>query len=271
MVNDYYMGRLDIARLNYGVITLLPKVQDVRNIKQFRPICLLNVSFKIFTRLIAERLARKAQRLTDPCQTAFIKERFIMDGAVMLHEVVHELRTKKKKGVILKIDFEKAYDSVSWDFMDEIMIRKGFCDKLTGWIRDTIRGGKVCININGEHSPYFKTHRGLRQGDPLSPLLFNLAADALAHILNRARTQGFIKGVVTHLIEGGITHLQYADDTIIMTEGDAKSIKHIKFLLYCFEWMPGLKINYHKSEVVTFGYSNRRLLTLSIAKLANFP
>lgn len=136
--------------------------------------------------------------MIDPCQTAFIKDRYIVDGAVMLHEVVHELRTKKKKGVILKIDFEKAYDSVRWDFIEEILIRKGFESKLRGWIMSTIRGGKVCVNINGENSPYFMTHRGLRQGDPLSPLMFNLAADALAHMLNKARDQGYIKGVVPH-------------------------------------------------------------------------
>lgn len=254
MVNDIYMENLDLARLNFGVITLIPKVQEAKDVKQFRPICLLNVSFKIFTKLIAERLASKAQKLIDPCQTAFIKGRLIVDGVVMLHEIVHELHIKKKKGVIFKIDFEKAYDSVRWSFIEEVMIRKGFCSKLRGWIMKTIEGGKVCVNINGENSPYFKTHRGLRQGDPLSPLMFNLAADALAHSMNKARDKGLIKGVIPHLIEGGITHLQYADDTIIMTEGDPESIKNVKFLLYCFEWMSGLKINYHKSEVITFGY-----------------
>lgn len=84
--------------------------------------------------------------------------------------------------------------------------------------------------------------------------MFNLAADALAHILNKARNAGYIRGVVPHLIEGGISHLQYADDTIILIEGDEKSVRNVKFLLYCFEWMSGLKINYHKSEVVTFGF-----------------
>lgn len=206
-----------------------------------------------------------AQKLIDPCQSAFIKGRYIVDGAVMLHEITHELRVKKKKGVILKIDFEKAYDSVHWDFIENVMIRKGFCQKLRGWIMSTIKGGKVCVNINGENSPYFKTHRGLRQGDPLSPLMFNLAADALAHIMNKARSHGHIKGVIPHLIRGGITHLQYADDTIILTEGDPDSIKNIKFLLYCFEWMSGLKINYHKSEVVAFGYKELQLQEIANA------
>jgi hypothetical protein len=72
--------------------------------------------------------------------------------------------------------------------------------------------------------------------------------------MDKAKSEGLITGVIPHLIEGrGITHLQYADDTIVMCEGDAKLITHMKYLLYCFEWMNGLKINYHKSEVVTFG------------------
>lgn len=141
MINDFYMGNLDIARLNYGVITLIPKVQEANNVRQFRPICLLNVSFKIFTKLLTERLTIKAQKIVDPCQTAFIKGRLIVDGAVMLHEVLHELRMKKQKGVVMKIDFEKAYDSIRWDFVEEVLIRKGFCSKIRDWIMSTVRGG----------------------------------------------------------------------------------------------------------------------------------
>lgn len=73
MMNDFFLGNLDIARLNYGVINLIPKVQEARNVKQFRPIRLLNVSFKIFTKLIADRLVSVAQKLVDPCQTALLK------------------------------------------------------------------------------------------------------------------------------------------------------------------------------------------------------
>jgi hypothetical protein len=121
MVNDFYLDKLDIDKLNYGVITLLPKVSDANEVKQYRPICLLNVSFKIFTRLLTKRLSLLAKKLISPKQTTFIKGRYIVDGAVMLHEIVHELHRKKMQGVILKIDFEKAYDNVRWDFVDEVM------------------------------------------------------------------------------------------------------------------------------------------------------
>ena len=209
MINDFYLGNLDLTKLNYGIVTLVPKVVDANNEKQFRPICLLNVSFKIFTKLVMDRLTEVAGKIISPSQTAFIKGRYILDGAVMLHEIIHELQTHKEEGVIFKIDFEKAYDRISWDFVEEIMTAKGFDKKLRDWIMSSVKWGRVCININGQNGPYFKTHRGLRQGDPLSPLLFNLAVDALDHILNKAKDTGLIKGLVTHLIPRGITHLQY--------------------------------------------------------------
>jgi len=107
-----------------------------------------------------------AQRVISKSQTGFIKGRYILEGVVVLHEVLHELRTAKKTGLILKIDFEKAYDRVRWSFLQEVMEGKGFPQQWISWVMDTVKGGKVCINVNGERSPYFRTFRGLRQGTP---------------------------------------------------------------------------------------------------------
>ena len=107
----------------------------------------------------------------------------------------------------------------------------------------------------GKWAPHFRPSCGVRQGDPISPLLFNAAVDTLAEILERAKRSGHLSGVVSHLIPGGgVTHLQYADDTMIMVEGSELDIINLKFLLLCFEAMSGLKINFDKSEVVIIGY-----------------
>jgi hypothetical protein len=129
------------------------------------------------------------------------------------------------------------------------------------------RGGRVGININGEPGKFFNTYKGLRQGDPLSPLLFNLVSDALATMLENAKRAGEIKGLVPHLVEGGVTHLQYADDTIIFLDLDEQSIIYTKFLLYCFEEMSGLKINYDKSEIFVLGSDQEE--ELKIAEMFN--
>ena len=125
MFADFHKRDLDIKRLNYGVITLVPKVKDANDIKQYRPICLLNGDFKIFTKALNNRFTPIAKELIGSNQTGFIKGRHILEGVVILHEVIHELKTSKRKGLILKIDFEKAYDKVRWDFLEEGMFGKG--------------------------------------------------------------------------------------------------------------------------------------------------
>ena len=252
MFSDFYAGKLDIQRLNFGVITLIPKIKEASNIRQYRPICLLNVDFKIFTKVLTNRLSLVAKEVIGGSQTGFIKDRNILEGVVILHEIIHELKIKKKKGLILKIDFEKAYDKVSWVFLEEVMKTKKFPDRWIDMVMRTVKGGKVCVNINGERSNFFKTFRGLRQGDPLSPLLFNLVADALSALLDKGVEKGHISGVLGDLVPGGISHIQYADDTVIMIDGSDRSILNLKLILYCFEWMSGLKINFHKSEVFGF-------------------
>ena len=117
MLDAFHKGDLDIERLNHGVISLIPKIPDADTIQQFRPICLLNVSYKILTKLLANRLGLIIHKVIADTQTAFIKDRFIMEGIVILHETIHEMHHKKLPGVLLKIDFEKAYDKVNWAFL----------------------------------------------------------------------------------------------------------------------------------------------------------
>jgi hypothetical protein len=126
ILNDFALGRVDIARLNFGIISLIPKVKGADSIKQFRPIALINVIFKFVAKAYAIRLAPIANRTIDRSQTAFIKGRSLHEGVLALHEIAHELRTKDLQGLLLKLDFEKAYDRVSWDFLREVLLRKGF-------------------------------------------------------------------------------------------------------------------------------------------------
>jgi hypothetical protein len=187
LCDDFYKGNLDIKRLNYGVMTLIPKVDKAMEMKNFRPICLLNVCYKIITKTLNNRLSSCINKVISENQFGFIKGKYILDCVVALHEIIHEVKKKKQNGIILKIDFEKAYDKVNWQFLYSMLQQKGFGDKWSDWVMKTVKGGKVAIRTNGMIGPYFSTHKGVRQGDPFSPLLFNIAADGLACLIEKAQ------------------------------------------------------------------------------------
>ena len=199
------------------------------------------------------RVNSVADNIISPSQTAFMRGRNILEGVVILHETVHELHRKNQSGVIFKIDFEKAYDKVRWNFLIQTLRLKGFSNKWIDWIKSFISGGSVAINVNDEVGPYFQTKKGLRQGDPLSPILFNLVADMLTLFIKRAKAEGLLSGVVPHLVDDGLSILQYADDTILFMDHNLEQAHNMRTILCVFEQLSGLKINFHKSEIFCFG------------------
>jgi hypothetical protein len=163
---------------------------------------------------------------------------------------------------------------VNWNFLAEVLRGKGFEEGYIHRVSQLVAGGQTAISINGVIGPFFRNKRGVRQGDPLSPLLFNFIGEALSAILSAAGRAGHIHGVVPHLFPGGISHLQYADDTLIMIQNSDEDIANLKFLLMCFEEMSGLKINYHKSEAIVMGQSSRdqkQVANKLNCKLGAFP
>ena len=117
LFQDFHEDILPLFSLNFGIITLLPKKAEAVQIQQYRPICLLNVSFKIFTKVAVNRLTNVADKIIRPTQSAFMPRRHILEGVVVLHETQHKLQQKKLNGVILKLNFKKAYDKVKWNFL----------------------------------------------------------------------------------------------------------------------------------------------------------
>ncbi|WVZ53334.1 hypothetical protein U9M48_004295 [Paspalum notatum var. saurae] len=251
----YHKGNLELNRLNFANIILIPKVGEASKIQQYRPICLLNVSFKIFTKVATNRIIKVAHKIIRPSQTAFLPGRNIMEGAVVLHETLHELHKKNLNGVIFKIDFEKAYDKVRWDFLQQTLRMKGFSATWCNWIRSFVQGGNMAVNVNGQSGSYFQTRKGLRQGDPLSPILFNIVADMLAIIINRVKNEGQVNGAIPHLVDDGLSILQYAEDTVIFLDHDLEKAKNMKILLCVFEKLSAQECEKAYSEL--FGCKSR--------------
>ena len=204
------------------------------------------------------RVSSIAHKVIRPTQSAFVLGRNILEGVVILHETIHELHRKKMDGVLFKIDFEKAYDKDNWSFLQQVLQMKGFNQKWCDWIAKYVQGGSVGIRVNDDIGHYFQTLKGLRQGDPLSPILFNLVADMLAVLIARAKEDGQVGGLIPHLVDGGVSILQYADDTILFLQDDLEKAVNMKLILAFFEQLLGLKINFHKSEIFCFGKVKER-------------
>ena len=132
----------------FGTIILLSTSSEAKQIQQYRPIGLLHVSFKIFTKAATNRITKFTQKMVRPAQTAFLPGRNIMEGDIVLHETIHELHRKKFNGVLFKIDFEKAYDNVKWDFLQQDLRMKGFSPIWCNWVRAFVQGGNVGIKVN---------------------------------------------------------------------------------------------------------------------------
>lgn len=165
--HDFYNGKLDLSRINYGIITLLPKGVGVDTIQRFRPICLLPVFFKMFPKALDERVKLVVPKLIARNQNAIIKGRNIMDGVMSLHEIIHEARMKKQQCVVLKLDFEKAYDKVDWNFVFQCLEDRGFNEKWLGWFRTVVKGGTLNVKVNDTIGKNFGSFKGVRQGGSL--------------------------------------------------------------------------------------------------------
>lgn len=111
-----------------------------------------------------------------------------MSGIMALHEILHETKRKKQVGVVLKLDFGKTYDKVKWNFLFECLSARGFFQKWCNWIRQVVIGGSVNVKLNNLTGPYIKSHKGVRQGGPLSPILFNFMADGLSRMVHKAQS-----------------------------------------------------------------------------------
>jgi len=174
-----------------------------------------------------------------------------LDSVLVANETIDYLKKEKKKGVIVKVDYEKAYDSVDWEFLIYMMGRLGFNTKWIHWIKVCFKSATISVLVNGSPTKQFKPKRGLRQGDPLAPFLFLIVAEGLASLVRATVSKGHYEGVKVGLNSVGINLLQFMDDTLFFCQPTYKCIMVVKTILQCFELVSGLKVNFHKSSVGT--------------------
>jgi hypothetical protein len=257
-LREFYDNAFLPKAMTASFLTLVPKKDHPQDLFDYRPICLIGSLYKILSKLLANRLKRVLGKLISKCQSAFLPQRQILDGVVVLNEILDLAKRRRDECLLFKVDFERAYDTVSWHFLERMMLKMGFAEVWVKWIRACIFESSMSVLVNGSPTLDFKVGRGLRQGDPLSPFLFLIVAEGLTGMMTKAVEIGKFKGY--HINQDTqFQILQFADDTIILGEGSWNNIWTIKSLLRGFELVSGLKINFVKSKLYGLNIENRFL------------
>ena len=255
----YTKGELSVTQ-KQGLITCIPKENKPKQfLKNWRPLTLLDTVYKIASGTIANRLKNVLDHIINKDQTGFIKGRSIVENVRIIYDVMKFTEEQKIPGLILLIDFEKAFDSLSWNFLHKCLKYLNFGESVRHWINVFYKDISSAVIQSGHISPFFSVSRGCRQGDPLSPYLFIICAEFLAA---KIRNNKNIKGIKVNKVEFRIS--QYADDTSIILDGTERSLNQTLLELERFSRISGLNVNFDKTQLVWIGsekYSTKSIKT----------
>jgi len=242
-------GELSVSQKR-GVITLIPKPQkDLDLLKNWRPITLLNQDYKYLAKVLANRCKKLMPDIISPDQTGFVPGRYIGCNIQRIQSLIDRCEEENIDGILLNIDFEKAFDSIDWNFILKALRHFNFPEKFLKWIKSFYTNIETSIVNNGHMSNFFQPQRGVRQGCPLSPYLFVIAAEILSLYIKQNID---IRGIKTSPTED-YTVSQFADDTSIALHCSKPNILNTLDALEKFSITSGLKINVDKSEILLLG------------------
>ena len=239
------------ANLNHTFITLIPKVKNPEFISEFRPISLCNVLYKIFSKVLANRLKKILPNIITENQSAFTKSRLISDNILVAFESLHGMQrhTGKDDYMAIKLDMSKAYDRVEWGYLEAVMRKMGFDEKWIQLMMICITTVSYSILINGEPKGMINPTRGIRQGDPLSPFLFLLCTEGLNGLIIQAANRGDIKGFTLCRNGPRLTHLLFADDSLLFCRATNQECRNILEILEVYGSCSGQQINRNKTTI----------------------
>jgi hypothetical protein len=268
-VLEFFTTSWILPGYNSNIIALLPKTPEASSIDQYRPIAMANFKFKVISKIMADRLASIMPTIVSEEQKGFIHERNIKDCLCIASEAANLLHNKSYGGnLALKIDITKAFDTLDWKFLLKVLKQFGFNEVFCNWINVILQSTYLSVSINGKSQGYFSCSRGVRQGDPLSPLLFCLAEDVLSRSISKLVAQGSlsqIKGTRNVMIP---SHSFYADDILIFCKGNLSGLRALKDLFDSYALQSGQRINTAKSTIYSGSITQGRLNL--IVNLLNF-
>lgn len=225
-------GRI-LAGVNATFFSLIPKTTNPSSFKDFRRISLCNLIYKLISKTIALRIKEGLSNGISEEQFGFLNKRLIFDAVGTAQEVLHSIKLKKMEALALNLDLTKAYNLVDWSFLRLLLLNAGLDYRITQWIMGYINSTNLAILVNGCPSTFFQASRGLRQGCPLSPLLFILIIVGLSRLILQAKEEGHFFGIRTsaHMV---ITHLLFVYDILIFGMGKEQEWLHFKYILDTF-------------------------------------
>jgi hypothetical protein len=229
----------------------IPKGDSQVSMKDWRPIALCNVIYKLVAKVLANRLKSVLSKCISDNQSAFVPGRSILDNAMVAIEVVHYMKSKlrgKSGDVALKLDISKAYDKIDWDYLCGIMAKMGFCSQWIKWIMMCVETTDYSILVNANVAGPITPSRGLQQGDPLSPYLFIICAEGLSALIRQAEARGDIHSVKICQNAPIVSHLLFADDCFLFFRANIAEAEVMKNILATYEAASGQSINFQKSE-----------------------
>ena len=236
----------------YIYICLIPKTKNPQKITEYRPINLCNVIYKLISKVLANGLKKILNVVITEAQSAFVPGRLITNNVMVAFETMHSI-SKKRKGkeglMTIKLDMSKAYDRVEWAYLESMMRKLGFNEKWISLIMICVTMVSYSVLINGEPRGNIIPSRGLHQGDPISPYLFVLCTKGLLAIIRQKEVVGLIKGVVVSKQAPLISHLFFADDSIIFCRATMEECKQVALVLDTYEKESGQKLSRDKTSL----------------------
>uniref|UniRef100_A0A803PJY6 Reverse transcriptase domain-containing protein n=1 Tax=Cannabis sativa TaxID=3483 RepID=A0A803PJY6_CANSA len=249
-------GDANIEAINHTVIVLIPKLSNPQMVTDYRPISLCSTLYKIISRVLVNRLKPILSRIISPAQSAFLPHRLISDNIIIGQEIFHALshRTSGKHGwMAIKLDMAKAFDRVEWNFIKQIMTKLNFPHRFINLVMACISTVSFSFSINQQVLGRVTPSRGIRQGDPLSPYLFLLCSEGLSSLISQKNlaTKSRNNGLGLKIARNApiISHLFFADDSLLFSPASSRSANTIKEVLHAYCSASGQMVNYNKSSL----------------------
>lgn len=277
IINEIWLNQYMNPVLKKGLIKLLPKQAFCTKLSHWRPITMMGIIYKILAKAVALRLAPFLRKFLHASQSGFVGGRSIYDNILAVQLGIEHAQNTDQEMILLQLDYAKAFDSIRWDFIHSILKKMGFGTRIANIIFLLAANSESCINLNGRLTDYIKVNRSLKQGCPLSPLLFAVATHPLFCMLEQLSNSGKLHGL--RIQNKNMLGLGFADDTLLFLKACNVNVANCLTSLHMYSDAAGLQLNIAKSTLInisaadfaSINWHGKRLDTGHVFRYLGYP